>query len=176
VSRTDEDKFVAAIVRKFRAVEVEPPPPPPATSSTPERDLSTERKCVLCRRDLRGRMVGPDADGRWWCPKSETDKCDRIAAGRLGASASGGSASSLRGIIEADGKCRDCGEPVKWVKTQRGKKMPVNIHPAPKAVDAFELVGEHDTLAFYVSEKRRAKHWGDTYEFHGSTCEGRRGR
>lgn len=176
----DEDKFIAALVRKFRATEVsadtgidpipesDDPPPPPATSSTPER------RCHLCRRPLAGRLVA-GRDDSWWCPDSEAAKCSRIAAGRLGASATAGS-GSLKGILEADGKCRDCGEPVKWVKTQRGKKMPVNVFPAPKAVDAFELVGEDDTLAFYVSEKRRARHWGDVYEFHGKSCTGRRRR
>lgn len=178
ISRTDEERFVAALVRKFRAVEVaaDPPPPPPATSS------SSEHVCALCRRALGGRLVFNETDAkgnpdeRYYCPQSEADKCMRIAAGRLGASASAGSASALRGVLDADGKCRDCGEPVLWVKTQRGKKMPVNVHPAPPIVDAFELVGETDTLAFYVSEKRRAKHYGDVYEFHGATCEGRRRR
>lgn len=117
-------------------------------------------------------MVEGD-DGRWWCPKSEHDKCTRIAAGRLGASASAAGNSALRGVLEADGKCRDCGAPVKWVKTQRGKKMPVDIDPAPAGVSAFEVVGETDSLAFYVSEKRRARFIGDVYEFHGSTCKRR---
>jgi hypothetical protein len=167
-----EDKFIAALIRKFRATEAEPPepepadpPPPPTTSSTPAK------KCALCRRSLTS-LVWGEADERWWCPKSEADKCTRIALGRLGASASGAGNVSLRGVLDPDGgKCRDCGEPVKWVKTQKGKKMPVDVLPAPAGVSGFELVGEHDTLAFYVSEKRRAKFFGDCYEFHGSTCK-----
>jgi hypothetical protein len=172
----DEDKFIAALKRKFKAVEAEPrepepddPPPPPATSSTPER------KCALCRRSLTS-LVWGEQDGRWWCPKSEAEKCTRIAAGRLGASASGAGNSSLKGALDPDGKCRDCGAEVRWVKTQRGKKMPVDVLPAPAGVDGFELVGETDTLAFYVSEKRRARYFGDCYEFHGKTCEGSRRR
>lgn len=171
----DEAKFVAALTRKFRAHEVEPrelPPPPPRTPSTPRPE---PRRCHLCQRSLGTRLV--ENNGLLWCPDTEADKCLRIAAGRLGASASNANRdSSLKGQLEPSGTCRDCGAEVLWVKTQRGKKMPVDVIPAPKDVAAFELVGKSDTMAFYVSERRRASHWGDVYESHFQTCKNGRHR
>jgi hypothetical protein len=164
----DEDKFIAALGRKFRAVEVDPPPPP-QPSSTPRRrrPVRDQVKCAVCRRTTH-LVVGDD--GRAWCREPEWDACNRIAQSRLGASAAVGSASALTGQLEPDGKCRSCKEPVKWVKTQRGKKMPVDVIPAPPEVDAFELIGRTNTLAFYISEKRRAMHVGDVYQSHFQTC------
>lgn len=167
-SRTDEDKFIAAMTRKFRAREI--PPPPPATSSTPrEAAKKIDRpKCALCRRT--GRMVGPDADGRVWCPEREWPTCNRIAQSRLGASAGNTANDSLSGILEANGKCRDCGAEVHWAKTQRGKNVPCDVAPAAEGVAGFDLVGRDKTLAFYVSEKKRKLHRGDVYEAHFNTC------
>lgn len=109
-----------------------------------------------------------------WCPESDRDTCLRIAQSRLGASAGNTSSeAALKGALEPDAKCRDCGAEIKWVKTQRGKKMPVDVIPAPKGVAAFELVGRSQTMAFYISEKRRAMHFGDVYESHFQTCTGR---
>ena len=51
--------------------------------------------------------------------------------------------------------------------------MPVDVIPAPKDVAAFELVGARDTMAFYISEKRRGMFFGDVYQSHFQTCGGR---
>jgi hypothetical protein len=111
-----EDKFVAAMIRKFRARVVEDSPSPPATSSPPR--------------------------------------------------------PSLHGILDDEGAtCRDCGQPMKWVKTAaRGKKIPVDVAPAAKGVAGFELIGRVDTLAYYVNESKSWYHEGDVYTAHMNTC------
>lgn len=172
-SRTDEERLVAAFKRRFRAVEVDPwtddtPPPPPATSSSSSSGSAEPDRCHLCHRS--GRRLVTSANGMKWCPDSDWDVCNRIAQGRLGASGSTGSSAALKGILDTDGKCRDCHEPIKWVKTQRGKKMPVDVSPAPADLDAFELIGRVDTLAFFISSRRRATHSGDVYACHFNTC------
>lgn len=162
--RTDEEQaaLVRAFVRRFKATII--------PNREEERPARERRTCVVCKRETSKLELGQD--GRWWCPRSDNDTCNRIAQTRLGGATSG-SSSALRGVLRKDGTCRDCGAEVKWVKTQRGKKMPVDTEPAPAGVAAFELVGAVETLAFYVSEKRRATHAGDVYQSHFQTCPDR---
>lgn len=165
----EQEKLVRAFIRKFRAREIAREPEAEAERSAVEETTQGEDlKCVLCRRS--GPRVKVGADGRRWCSSTDSDACIRIAQGRLGG-ATGGSNSALSGKLRPDGRCRDCKSPVKWVKTQRGKKMPVDCDPAPASVAAFELVGSVGTLAFYVSEKKRVTFSGDVYESHYQTCE-----
>lgn len=174
----DEAAFTRALVRRFRAREIpqsaepagsaEPPSSlPPSNTLPPSSDVE---KCALCRRpDKLGTIR--DEHGRLYCREAEWPMCDRIAQGRLGASASNStSASALRGELHPDGTCRNCKAPVKWVKTQRGKSMPVDVSPAPPGKQAFELIGRVDTLAFFISERKREKLDGDVYESHFQTC------
>lgn len=107
-----EDKFVAAMIRKFRARVVDPP-----SSSSPSS-----------------------------------------------------SPRSLSGVLEADGECRDCGGPVKWVTTARGKKMPVDVIPAKEGTEGFELIGVVDPTAHFVKSAAAWEFDGSLYEFHGRTC------
>jgi hypothetical protein len=164
----EQESFVRALKRKFQATEREPDSgkgPIPQAAETDE-----ERKCALCRRKVSGMKLG--TDGRLWCPESESAACLRIAQGRLGG-ATTASRAALSGKLKADGDCRACGAPIKWVRTQRGKNMPVDVDPAPPSVDAFELVGQVKTLAFFVSEKKRPTFAGDVYRSHFQTCEAR---
>jgi hypothetical protein len=162
--RTDEEQvaLVRAFVRKFNAEIV------PSEEAKTERE--EVRRCVICRRSNVKLVLG--ADERWWCPNTESETCNRIAQSRLGGATSG-SASALHGILRKDGTCRDCGADIKWVRTQRGKKMPVDTSPAPAGVAAFELVGAVRTLAFYVSEKKRKLHSSDVYQSHFQSCPDR---
>lgn len=164
----EQESFVRALKRKFQATEREPDSgiAPVPQSAEPDEN----RKCALCRRQVSGMNLG--TDGRLWCPEREAAACMRIAQGRLGG-ATTSSRSALSGKLKADGDCRRCGVPIKWVKTQRGKKMPVDVDPAPPSVDAFELIGQVDTLAFFVSEKKRPTFAGDVYRSHFQTCEAR---
>jgi hypothetical protein len=170
----DEREFIRAMERRFRAklVSADRGIDPKAESAAPPSSSSPPppSKCALCRRpDKLGDTI--DDFGRRYCREAEWAQCNRIAAGRLGASASASTSSaSLSGELHADGKCRDCGEPIAWVTTQRGRKMPVDVRPARPNVAAFELVGRVDTLAFYVSEQKRARMSGDVYECHRNTC------
>jgi hypothetical protein len=164
-SRTSDEQaaLVRAFVRKFNATVV-------PNIGEPE-EKAEQHACVLCKRTTK---LALGADGRWWCKDSEAAACNRIAQSRLGGATGGtGNNASLRGVLREDGKCRSCGAPIKWVKTQRGKKMPVDTRPAPAGVDAFELMGAVETLAFYVSEKKRALHVGDVYRSHFQTCPDR---
>lgn len=161
-TQEEQEKLVRGFMRKFQAREILPEP------TVEETKADDSEKCALCRRATTRRTLG--ADGRKWCSGVDADTCIRIAQGRLGG-ATAPSRASLSGKLGADGDCRRCGKPVKWVKTQRGKKMPVDVSPAPSGVAAFELIGRIDTLAFYVSERRRAAYSGDLYESHFNTCE-----
>jgi len=157
---------VRQFVRKFRATVVELPP---ETEIPPdEENTGDDHKCALCRRETPGAKLGQD--GRWWCTGSEESVCIRLAQGRLGGATAPGRAS-LSGRLRPDGKCRQCRQQIRWVKTQRGKNMAVDIDPAPAGVDAFELIGEVKTIAFYVSERKRAGWAGDVYRPHFKTCE-----
>jgi hypothetical protein len=156
------------MIRKFSAKEITPEP----TDDTIEDAVEDDRACAVCRRRGSWLVLGPDE--RWWCSEAESAACTRIAQGRLGGVTTA-SHAALSGTLRSDGKCRACKEPVRWVKTQRGRKMPVDVRPAVPGVAAFELVGEVNTLAFYVSEKKRPTFSGDVYESHFQTCEARDG-
>ena len=174
-----EEQFVSALVRKFRAVEIpavagtgnEAEPADSSSSSSTSSSSDPERsRCALCHRtDKLG--TGRDDFGRPYCRDAEWDTCNRIAQGRLGASAGrSGNTNALRGELHPDGNCRNCKAPIKWVTTQKGKKMPVDVSPAPPGRDAFELVGRIDTTAFYVSAKRREGLDADLYASHFNSC------
>jgi hypothetical protein len=69
-----------------------------------------------------------------------------------------------------EGTCRRCGQAVRWVKTAKGKNMPLN--PAPVTDDsrgAFTLAGG---VALYVRPDERGTH-AEVWESHFATCPAR---
>lgn len=67
-------------------------------------------------------------------------------------------------------KCRSCGARIKWIKTTKGKKMPVD----PKPVSVYDLEND-DILVFEDGEVRQVGKCGRLdfgYISHFSTCPG----
>jgi hypothetical protein len=75
-----------------------------------------------------------------------------------------------------NGACSSCGRPIRWVKTARGKNLPLNPEPSTSP-HAGNFGLSHDEVAHYVrdSARRLAFHADGTSEFpiyvaHFATC------
>lgn len=68
-------------------------------------------------------------------------------------------------------ECRDCHDPIRFVKLDSGKALPVNPAPNPAGNVAAHLFGSR-LIGFVISRDRRPGP-GDTFRFtaHAATCE-----
>ena len=68
-------------------------------------------------------------------------------------------------------ECRSCKEPIIWVRTRKGKRMPMDEAPDPSG--RFVINGEESdgtpTVA-WLTETDAEKYTGDTYQSHFKTC------
>lgn len=65
-------------------------------------------------------------------------------------------------MAEKQARCKSCGEPIRWVKTQKGKSMPIDIEPTPNG----KFIEQGDEVVF-VGKKPYS---GDRYSCHFDTC------
>jgi hypothetical protein len=78
----------------------------------------------------------------------------------------------------APSSCSRCGAAIQWVKTAKGKSLPLDLQPSPSvAAGNFVL---RDGVAHYVSDEHRAQlvQTGDelVYIAHFATCAAARQR
>lgn len=64
-------------------------------------------------------------------------------------------------------ECRSCKEPIVWVTTRKGKKMPLDPDPVPNGPFIYDGDPE-EARVVYIGEKDR--YTGDRYASHFSTC------
>lgn len=82
------------------------------------------------------------------------------------------------GYLTPNGTCTRCNAPVAWVKTVRGKNLPLDPRPS-SSPDAGNFGLTADGLALYVAEPKRRTAFGEdgTSEFpiyigHFASCSG----
>ena len=66
--------------------------------------------------------------------------------------------------------CRSCGADMRWVKTRKGKNMPIDDTPASDG--RFVIEGDEDPpRVAFLSEEAAAVYTGDKYTSHFQTCD-----
>lgn len=70
--------------------------------------------------------------------------------------------------MEPSSKCRSCEAPIVWVKTRRGKKMPVDAEPDPAGL--FVLEGMAGELVAHKAGPLDGAAGGELYTSHFATC------
>jgi hypothetical protein len=66
--------------------------------------------------------------------------------------------------------CRSCGAAIRWVKTQRGKKMPIDDEPSSAGKFAIEGDPEAETPSVRFI-KSSEEYTGDRFTSHFETCD-----
>lgn len=67
--------------------------------------------------------------------------------------------------------CRKCQAPIRWVKTAKGKNMPLDEKPSEYG--EFVLVPDTDPQKVdWISERARSNHPGPLFMTHFKTCSG----
>jgi hypothetical protein len=72
------------------------------------------------------------------------------------------------GDILKTSTCRSCGAKIRWVKTEKGKNMPLDYDPAPKGT--IMLQGDRVVLVGNRAVKRAYATGGALYTSHFATC------
>jgi len=66
--------------------------------------------------------------------------------------------------------CRKCEAPIRWVKTAKGKNMPLDEKPSD-SIGEFALVPDTDPQKVdWISERARSNHPGPLFSTHFKTC------
>lgn len=71
------------------------------------------------------------------------------------------------------GKCKDCQGPILWVKTIKGKNMPVDVKPDPRGKHVLVLVRSVTPHYLQAAFYKREYHEDDRrnrYTCHWETC------
>lgn len=69
--------------------------------------------------------------------------------------------------LEANGKCRSCGAPIRWVKTQASANMPLNLEPCEDGNIVIASNGEAIVVGTKPAYLRRPL---PRYKSHFATC------
>ena len=77
----------------------------------------------------------------------------------------------MTGLGGQVGRCRSCGKPIIWARTEAGKAMPVDALP----VATGNLVATGEDTVRYVSKGRPAEPGVPLYVSHFSTCPDSKG-
>jgi hypothetical protein len=64
-------------------------------------------------------------------------------------------------------ECRECQAPMRWVKTQKGKTMPIDDDPVPDG--PFVIEGDEDPPRVRFIG-RKAQYTGERFNSHFETC------
>ena len=60
-----------------------------------------------------------------------------------------------RNITTTEGRCKRCGAPVDWVKTVKGKNLPLDIQPSESIYKGNFVL--RDGIAHYISDGERVR-------------------
>lgn len=67
--------------------------------------------------------------------------------------------------------CRECGRPMIWTTTLKGKRMPVDADPTDSGTFGLFYEGDLTPLAVHVKNATSRKGWnGKLYMPHHATC------
>ena len=69
-------------------------------------------------------------------------------------------------------ECRgkNCGAPIIWCRTARGKKMPLDAEPSSAGSFVIEHADSNDPLARRLANYAASSYTGDKYTPHWETC------
>lgn len=68
-------------------------------------------------------------------------------------------------------ECRSCKAPIRWVKTRKGKNMPIDDEPDPTG--RFVITGETDdgkVTVGWLSDQEAKTYTGERFISHFKTC------
>lgn len=66
--------------------------------------------------------------------------------------------------------CKSCGAPLRWVKTQKGKNMPIDDNPRSEGRFVIQPDTDPPRVKF-LTEEKAAAYEGDKYTSHFQTCD-----